>query len=95
MRFPIIPGFLINLPSVFLPESSTRNLKFGLNGAFFYDSGLVWNRSKEFSFNNKNYLHGFGFGLHFLLPYVELARLELGLNEQLNSELIFEVGASL
>ncbi len=95
MRFPIIPRFLIDLPSIFLPESSTQNLSFGLNGALFYDGGLVWKRAREFSLSNENYLHGFGAGLHFLLPYVELARLEIGFNENLQSEFIFEVGASL
>jgi outer membrane protein assembly factor BamA len=103
MRFPIVPIRLFNLPSSFLPPSSTQNLQFGINGVLFFDSGIVWSEKKQedqFIFNTKsfnfnNFLSGFGFGLHFRLPYVEVARLEVGFNRDLDSELIFEIGTAL
>ena len=93
VRFPLLPEKLFNLPSVFLPPSSTRNLKFGVNAALFYDSGIVWSNKNQLGF--KNFLSGFGAGLHFRLPYIEVARLELAFDESYNSEIIFEVGTAL
>ena len=102
IRFPILPIRLFNLPSTFLPPSSTKNLKFGLNGALFYDAGITWSdknqvaqRINKKSFNIDNFLSGFGLALHFMLPYIEVARLELGFNEKLDSEIIFEIGTAL
>lgn len=98
MRLPIINVRHYNMPSVFLPTSSTQNLKFGINGAVFFDSGMVWGpdeKGKNIKFKPENLLKGFGFGLHFILPYVEVARLEFGFDEQKNSEIIFEFGAAL
>ncbi|MCB0282754.1 MAG: BamA/TamA family outer membrane protein [Calditrichaeota bacterium] len=93
IRMPLLGEQLFSLPSAFLPPSSTRNLKFGLNAALFYDTGIVWSYKREFGL--KNFLQGFGVGLHFRLPYVEVARLELAFDEAANSEIIFEVGTSL
>ncbi len=102
LRFSILPIRLFNLPSGFMPPSSTQNLPFGINGALFYDSGVVWSDKnqlaqgiKKRSFNINNFITGFGFGLHFRLPYVEIARLEMGFNENLESEIIFEKGPAL
>ncbi len=102
IRFPILPIRLFNLPSGFMPASTTQNLQFGLNGAFFYDSGTTWSEKNQLAqgiikrpLDIKNFLTGFGFGLHFRLPYLEVARLEVGFNEDLNSEIIFEIGTAL
>lgn len=93
IRFPLMSKKMFSLPSAFLPPSSTQNLQFGLHAALFYDTGLVWTRQKELRL--KNFLNGFGVGLNFRLPYVEIARLELAFDEQSNSEIIFEVGTAL
>jgi outer membrane protein assembly factor BamA len=100
-RFPLVSTFKIDMPSLFLPESSTQNLKFGLNGALFFDSGKVWGRDVHEEFNlekseyNGKILSGFGGGLHFRLPYVEVARLEMAFDYKFNSEIIFEIGTAL
>lgn len=102
IRFPILPINLFNLPSAFMPPSSTQNLEFGINGALFYDSGVVWSDKNQLAqgikktpFNINNFLTGFGFGLHFRLPYVEVARLEMGFDKNLDPEIIFEIGTAL
>jgi len=102
MRFPILPIRLFNLPNSILPPSSTQNLQFGINGALFYDSGIVWSDKNQLAqdiektqFDINNFLSGFGFGLHFRLPYIEVARIELGFDEDMQSEIIFEVGTAL
>jgi outer membrane protein assembly factor BamA len=98
MRLSILGVRHYNMPSVFLPESSTQNLKFGLNAALFFDTGMVWGpneNGKNVKFKFDNFLKGFGLGLHFILPYVEVARLEIGFDENQNSEIIFEIGTAL
>lgn len=89
-RFNIIPirYFSMNLPPI--PPQYLRNLKIGLSGAFFVDTGIVWNESTEF--HKDNYLTGFGFGLHLHLPYVEIFRFDIGFNHEFRAQFIFEVG---
>ena len=89
-RFTIIPVhyFSMNLPPI--PPQYLRNLKIGLSGALFVDTGIVWNETAELA--KDNYLTGFGFGLHLHLPYVEIFRFDVGFNHEFHSEFIFEVG---
>jgi outer membrane protein assembly factor BamA len=101
-RFHLISLQKYNFPSLFLPQSSTQNLKFGLDGALFFDTGVVWGNDltdpeqtkKERMLKNQKALSGFGAALRFRLPYIELARLEYAFNENLKSEIIFEIGIS-
>jgi outer membrane protein assembly factor BamA len=90
VRFPLLAERYFDLPSAVIPASSTQDLKFGLYGALFADAGIVWMQQSEFGINN--FLSGYGAGLHFLLPYVEVARLELAFDTRYNAQLIFEVG---
>lgn len=101
-RFHLIPLQKYNFPSFILPQSSTQNLNFGLDAAFFFDTGVVWGKDltnpaqskEEKKLENQKLIHGFGASLRFRLPYVEIARLEYAFNEKLDGELIFEVGIS-
>jgi outer membrane protein assembly factor BamA len=89
-RFNLIPirYFSLNLPP--LPAQYLHNLKFGVSGSLFIDSGIIWNNAFEYNINN--YKTGFGFGILFHLPYVEIFRIDCGFNRDLESQLIFEVG---
>jgi len=101
-RFNLISLQKFNFPSLFLPQSSMQNLKFGLDAALFFDSGVVWGNNltdpeqtkEERKLENQKALSGFGAALWFRLPYIEIARLEYAFNEKLDSEIIFEVGIS-
>lgn len=88
-RFTLIPEKQISLPSGFLTPSATQNLKYGLNAALFFDSGQVWGYGKALKF--ADFVSGFGAGLHFRLPYVEVLRTEIAFNEHGQSEFIFEL----
>ncbi len=93
-RFPIKKIIYIDL-SEFAPtgfESYYSNLKFGISAGIFYDYGTVWYQNQ--SLTTDDLLYGFGAGLHFHLPYVEIFRLEMGFNEDLNHEFIAEVGVT-
>ena len=89
LRFPLIKTRYYSVPSFLLPSSSTKNLKFGLNGGFFAERGIVWSRREQFA--SKNFINGFGLGLHFLLPYIEVLRLDLAFDEQFKHEYILEI----
>lgn len=68
-----------------------RNLKFGISGELFIDSGMVWYQSEEPK--KKKLLTGFGAGIHFHLPYVYLLRLEYGFNKKDTGQwILFDVG---
>lgn len=89
LRFPLLKTRYFNLPSYLLPKSSTQNLKFGINGGLFAESGLLWNHPHEFALRRT--INGFGFGLHFLLPYIEVLRTDLAFNEKWQSQLLVEI----
>lgn len=101
-RFQLIPLQKFNFPSLFLPESSTKNLKFGLDAALFFDTGVVWGKDftdqqqtkDERKLENQKPISGFGAALRFRMPYVEVVRLEYAFNEDMDSEIIFEIGIS-
>jgi len=70
-----------------------RNLPFGISGSIFFDAGEVWYQSDGFAQNKL--LQGFGFGLLFHVPYVNLVRLEYAFNKDRHGQLIlFDLGVA-
>ena len=68
-----------------------RNLKFGISGEFFIESGLVWYQSEEIK--SEEILVGYGAGIHFHLPYIYLLRMEYGFNKDGHGQwILFDVG---
>lgn len=91
-RFPLIPirYFSLNMPPI--PSQYLKNLPIGLSAGIFIDSGIIWNMANEYSL--ENFRTGFGFGLHFHLPYVQVFRCDLAFNQDFRSQFIFEVGVA-
>jgi len=89
-RFPIVPIQYISLDLPIVPSQYLRNLKFGLSGALFIDTGIAWVEADQYK--KENFNTGFGFGFHIHLPYIEVFRVDVGFNGNLDSQLIFEVG---
>jgi outer membrane protein assembly factor BamA len=89
-RFNIIPirYFSFNLPAI--PPQYLTNLKFGLSAALFIDTGIVWDKSNEYKYDN--FTTGFGLGLHLHLPYVEVFRFDYGFDRNWKGQLTMEVG---
>lgn len=70
-----------------------RNLPFGISGSLFFDAGEVWYQSEGFARNKL--LQGFGIGLLFHVPYVDLMRLEYALNSDMHGQVIlFDLGVA-
>jgi len=91
-RFPIVPirYFSLNLPPI--PQQYLKNLQLGLSAGLFIDSGIVWNKSNQYS--RDNFRTGFGFGLHIHLPYVQVFRLDYAFNRDWRGQFLVEVGVS-
>jgi len=92
-RFPLLPVRYLNLNTTLLPPEISKNLKFGLNWALFAESGTVWSHKSGFS--TGNFISGFGAGLHFRVPYLEVVRLDLAFDEKWHNQYIFETQLSL
>ena len=54
-------------------------LDVGLQFAAFADLGIAWNQSDEFK--KENFIGGYGFGLRFLVPFVNMFRFDFGFGE--------------
>ncbi len=87
-----IPLFLPRYFAVdFLPKQFSV-WRFGIVAALFADAGTVWYRGQAVSLANAP--RGYGGGIHFLLPYGGVVRLEYALNESRHGEFIADVGAA-
>lgn len=84
-RFPLIPVDYYHLGS----RAELRNLKFGVSGSLFLDTGYIWNQGDEFDASKLN--TGFGVGLLFHVPIVNIVRLELGFDERGRREYILDL----
>ena len=89
VRMPLIKVHYFSFNSPFLPDVFTQNLKFGLNVGLFAEAGQVTDRREQFAISH--FIKGFGAGLHFLLPYVEVLRFDIAFDEQLQHQFILEI----
>ena len=92
LRFPILPIRYFSIKNGPIIPSIYHDLKFGISGGLFMDSGVVWQTKKELGLNN--FYSGYGIGLHFHLPYIFLLRLEFAVNDQGDTQFIFDAGVS-
>ncbi len=92
LRFPIIPVKYFSWDDAPLLSSLYQDLKFGVSGAIFIDSGIAWQDKNQFAI--PNYYTGYGFGLHIHLPYVYLLRLEYAWNDAGEGQFIIDAGVS-
>jgi len=89
LRFP-----LIKIRHFDLGESSeSMNLKFGVSFGFFADAGKVWFHNERL--DTGRLLFGYGAGLHFHLPIVDVLRFEAAFDEKGRREWIFDIGADI
>lgn len=90
LHFPLLAARYLR--AAFLPEGFNV-WRFGVTAALFADAGTAWFRDGEFS--TANLAKGYGAGLHFLLPYSGVLRIEYAFDERRNGELIVDLGATL
>ncbi len=90
LRIPIVPLLYLHFPQI--PIRQFRTWKLGLYAALFADAGLVWDRDERPDFSGS--ARGYGAGLHFLLPYGAVFRIDRAWSETGRGEWIFDVGTS-
>jgi len=87
-RFPIIPISFHDWGPFRGMGQYGSNLRFGVSGGLFIDTGNVWFQNDDFDTND--FISGWGAGLHFFLPYNGLIRLEYGFDENWNGQVIVD-----
>jgi outer membrane protein assembly factor BamA len=90
IRFPIFPIVYYSFTLPPIPEQYLKNLKLGLSGSFFIDTGIIWNKSYQYGISN--FITGCGVGLNLHLPYVEIFRFDYAFNHEFRGQLILETG---
>ena len=81
LRWPILTVRYFDLSNPEVPFGSyMNNLPFGLSAAVFWDGGATWDRL--YDSGRQKLKQGFGLGLHFHLPYVDLLRVEYAFDRQ-------------
>jgi len=90
LRIPIVPQMYMNFP--FIPIRQFRTWKLGLYAAVFADAGMVWDRHERPDVSAS--ARGYGAGLHFLLPYGTVFRIDRAWSETGRAQWIFDVGTS-
>jgi outer membrane protein assembly factor BamA len=84
-RFPILPVRYFSISE--MPQLS--NLQFGISGGLFIDTGSIWFQNENPL--NKKWVSGYGLGLHFHVPYVNVLRFELAFDEKGHHQWILDL----
>jgi outer membrane protein assembly factor BamA len=92
LRFPILPIRYFSFKNGPILPSVYHNLKFGISGGVFVDSGITWQNASEISANNL--FTGFGAGIHIHLPYIYVLRIDYALNDKGLGQFIIDAGVS-
>lgn len=90
LRIPVLSPRYLMVPM--LPRGFDV-WRFGVTAAVFADAGRTWFRDEKFSLGDMK--KGYGAGIHLLLPYSAILRLEYAWDEQRNGEFIVDLGAAL
>lgn len=85
LRFSLLPPRTIAVTGLPLPEEFTI-WRFGVSLALFADAGTTWYRTETIGV--RDFMAGTGGGIHFLLPYSFVARLEYAWNNSHATEWI-------
>ena len=89
LRFPILPVQYIDVGyGAPMFGQYAQDLPFGISGGLFYDIGTVW--FKNLTNMPQDFLSGFGLGLHFHVPYIDVFRIEYGFDPDLNGQFIID-----
>ncbi len=90
LRFPLLKIRYIDIDPL-IPEMSqySSNLKFGISAGIFFDNGIVWYQNQDPSIRKVK--SGFGAGIHFHLPYIDVFRVECGFNKQWEAQAIADI----
>ncbi len=90
LRFMLFEPRYFQIDFISIPEFNVW--KFGIASAIFGDAGTVWFNNDPILMNN--FKKGYGAGIHFILPYSIVFRVEYALNETKQGQFIFDISSS-
>jgi outer membrane protein assembly factor BamA len=96
LRFPLMPWRYFSISEAPMFGSYMQNMKFGVSAGIFADYGRVWFQDPPAD-GSRRVLppqFGYGAGLHFHLPYINLLRVELAFDEDGQSEWFTDIGVA-
>ncbi|MFA6467670.1 MAG: POTRA domain-containing protein [Bacteroidota bacterium] len=94
MHVPLISPRYVRFE--FIPFEQFKDVRYALNFAIFADAGNTWYRKDPIALNR--WYSGYGAGLHLLLAYSAVARVEFGIpygKSFSKGEIILDLGAAL
>jgi outer membrane protein assembly factor BamA len=92
LRYPLFGPNTYRIQSLPLPPEFSV-WRFGISLAIFADAGTTWYRGEKLTFNS--FHSGYGGGVHFLLPYGYVVRVEYAWNDYRQGEIVFDLRGSL
>jgi outer membrane protein assembly factor BamA len=92
LRYPLLKARTIRFTAIPLPEEFSV-WRFGIALALFADAGSTWYRGDPITLGS--FESGYGAGVHLLLPYGAVVRLEYARNEYGRSEFILDLRGSI
>jgi outer membrane protein assembly factor BamA len=92
LRWPLFPARVFRVRGLPLPEEFTI-WRFGISLAVFANVGTAWFRGEPVGI--KTFAAGYGGGVHFLLPYGAVARVEGAFNDRGRTEFVLDLRAAI
>ena len=92
LHWPLLAARTIRFTAIPLPPEFSV-WRFGVGLALFADAGTTWFRNQPVTFNS--FSSGYGAGIHFLLPYSAIMRVEYAWNEYGRGQFILDFRSSI
>ena len=92
LRYSLLKARTIVFTAIPIPEEFAI-WRFGISLALFADAGRTWFRKDVLTFGS--FASGYGGGIHFLLPYGYVMRLEYAFNEYFKGQFILDLRTSI
>jgi outer membrane protein assembly factor BamA len=92
LHWPLLKTRTFNFTAISIPDEFSV-WQFGIGLALFADSGVTWFRDRRLTINS--FASGYGGGIHFLLPYSAIMRVEYAMNEYGSGQFILDFRTSI
>ncbi len=92
LHWPLLPARTIHFTAIPIPREFAV-WRIGIGLALFANTGTAWFRKQPVTFNS--FVSGYGAGIHFLLPYSAVMRVEYAWNEYGRGEFILDFRSSI
>lgn len=92
LHWPLLKARVIDFTAISIPREFSV-WRFGIGLALFADAGRTWFKSEPVTLNS--FASGYGGGIHFLLPYSSIMRVEYAWNQYGHGQFILDFRSSI